>query len=93
MISTYVLDPDGTVPSFVTNGGYFADARVGDSPQDWTLVGVVTADAPGEPFVDAAALEDYLVSIGGESWLDDEGEPVDLVAQAAWMWAQDVIVP
>ena len=52
-VTTYTLNADGTIPEFVDNGGYFPDARVGDSPQDWTLVGVCTDDAPGEAMTEA----------------------------------------
>ncbi len=88
MISTYILNTDGTIPDYVTNGGYFPDARAGGSPQDWTLVGVVTGDCPTTPFANAAALETYLTDIGGGSWTDIDGVAVDLAAMAAWMFAQ-----
>lgn len=52
-VTTYTLNADGTIPDFVDNGGYFPDARVGDSPQDWTLVGVCTDDAPGAAMTEA----------------------------------------
>lgn len=82
-IITYTLDADGTVPAYVLNGGYFATPSGQPSPQDWTLVGVATDAAPGEGFADADAIEAYLVSIGGESWTDPDGVPVDLAAEAA----------
>ena len=52
-VTTYTLNADGTIPDFVDNGGYFPDARVGDSPQYWTLVGVCTDDAPGDGMTEA----------------------------------------
>jgi len=52
-VTTYTLNADGTIPDFVDNGGYFPDSRVGDSPQDWTLVGVCTDDAPGAAMTEA----------------------------------------
>ena len=52
-VTTYTLNADGTIPDFVDNGGYFPDSRVGDSPQDWTLVGVCTDDAPGDAMTEA----------------------------------------
>lgn len=88
MISVYRLNADGTVPGYVIDGGYFAHGAEGAAPQDWDLVGVTTAEAPGTPFADVAALQSYLVSIGGESWTDPDGEPLDLAAQAAAMWAR-----
>lgn len=85
-IITYTLEADGTVPVYILDGGYFPTPSGQASPRDWTLVGVSTDAAPGEGFFDAAAIETYLVSIGGESWTNPDGSPVDLAAQAAAMW-------
>ena len=52
-VTTYILNADGTVPDFVDDGGYFPDNRDGDSPQDWTLVGVCIDDAPGNAMTEA----------------------------------------
>jgi len=52
-VTTYTLNADGTIPDFVDNGGYFPDANDNDSPQDWTLVGVCTDDAPGDAMTEA----------------------------------------
>jgi len=86
IIATYVLNPDGTVPWFVNDGGYFPDTREGSSPQDWTLVGVVDPASGLTGFADVDALADYLLSIGGNDWTDIDGEPVDVPAQAAHVW-------
>lgn len=87
IIATYVLNPDGTVPWFVVNGGHFPDTRVGSSPQDWMLVGVVDPASGLTGFADVDALTAYLVSIGGIDWTDMEGHPVDIAQEAARMWA------
>lgn len=87
MISVYRLSTDGTVPAFVIDGGYFPHTVEGTPPQDLALVGVTTAEAPGTPFADAAALAAYLVSIGGEAWTDLDGNPMDLAAAADAVWA------
>ena len=52
-VTTYILNSDGTIPSYVLNGGYFPNSRVGDSPQDWVLVGVCSDDAPGDSMNEA----------------------------------------
>lgn len=88
MISVYRLNSDGTVPDYVIDGGYFPHSAEGPAPQDWDLLGVTTEEAPGTPFADVDALEAYLVSIGGESWTNPDGSPVDLAAQAAVMWSR-----
>jgi len=86
IIAKYVLNPDGTVPWFVVDGGYFPDTREGTSPQDWTLVGVVDPASMMTGFADVAELTAYLVSIGGDTWTDIDGEPVDVAAQAGHLW-------
>lgn len=85
-IITYVLNENGTIPDYVIDGGYFPDAKDGLSPQDWTLVGVATDEAPDDSFIDVAALEEYLASIGGESWTDLEGNSVNLSDAAQSMF-------
>lgn len=80
---TYTLEPDGTIPAYVLDGGYYSTPNAGQSPQDWTLVGVAVDEAPGTVLADAAAVQAYLVSIGGESWVDEDEQPVDLAAAAA----------
>lgn len=49
-VTTYVLNSDGTIPDFVLNGGMFPKANENPSPQDWTLIGVVSDEAEGEPY-------------------------------------------
>lgn len=88
MISVYRLNADGSVPEYVIDGGYFPHAIEGLPAQAWDLVGITTQEAPGAPLPDAAALESHLVSIGGDAWTDPSGNPVDLAAQAAWLWSR-----
>lgn len=88
-VTTYTLNADGTIPDFVDNGGYFPDSREGDSPQDWTLVGVCTDDAPGDAMTEAE-LVTYVegfspVFVNPED--DTETPAADVVA--AW-WAANV---
>ena len=85
-VTTYTLNADGTIPGFVTNGGYFPDARVGDSPQDWTLVGVCTDDAPGDAMTEA----ELVTYVEGFSPVftnpEDDSETPAADVVAAW-WA------
>lgn len=85
-IIKYTLNEDGTIPEYVLNGGYLADPRSGPSPQDWTLVGLATDDAPGEVIASRADLMDYILDLGGSEWTDPLGEPVDLDALADFIW-------
>ena len=87
IIATYVLNPDGTVPWFVNDGGYFPDTREGSSPQDWTMVGVVDPASGLTGFADVDALASYVVSIRDNDWTDIDGEPVNVTAQAAHVWS------
>ena len=82
MIASYVLNEDGTVPEYVINGGYFAVANDNPSPQDWTLVGVVTDDAPMSAITDLRA---YLVGVGAESWMEPDETPFNIDAAVAFM--------
>jgi hypothetical protein len=52
-VTTYTLNADSSIPEFVTEGGMFPLANDNDSPQDWTLVGVCTDDAPGDAMTEA----------------------------------------
>jgi hypothetical protein len=84
-IATYVLNFDGTVPDFVIDGGYFASATDVPSPQDWTLVGFVTDDAPIDKFTSLKDFVVYLESIGAESWTEF-GIAFDYSSAAKVMW-------
>ena len=55
----YTLTAEGTVPSYVTDGGYLAVANTNSSPQDWDLVGVANDDAPQTGYASEAALLSY----------------------------------
>jgi hypothetical protein len=55
----YTLNTNGTIPEYVTDGGYLAVANGGSSPKDLTLVGVANDDAPQTGFANEAALLAY----------------------------------
>lgn len=82
MIASYVLNEDGNVPNYVIDGGYFAVGNDNPTPRDWTLVGVVTDDAPVSAITDLRA---YLVGVGAESWLQSDETPFDIDAAVAFM--------
>lgn len=85
-IAKYILNPDGTIPSFVISGGYFSVKNDNEPPQDWTIVGVVE-DHPGlESFLDLDSLVNYLESIGGLEWVDIQGNLIDLYKEASFLW-------
>lgn len=87
-LTTYTLNPDGSVPEYVNDGGYFPAATAAPSPQDWVMLGVTIDDAPGATFENVDALEEYLLSIGADSWLDPQYQPLNVPEQAAALWAR-----
>lgn len=83
---TYTLNADGTIPSYVTDGGYLAWANGGVSPQDYDLVGVATNEATEENFADEAALLDY-VQEKGFTFIDPITEvetPIEVIVASIW---------
>ena len=88
-VTTYTLNADGTISEFVDNGGYFPDSREGDSPQDWTLVGVCTDDAPGDAMTEA----ELVTYVEGFSPVfvnpEDDSETPAAEVVAAW-WTANV---
>lgn len=63
-IIKYTLTPEGTVPDYVIDGGYFASENNNTSPQNYDIVGVATDDATEENFVNQASLLSYLQEKG-----------------------------
>jgi hypothetical protein len=59
-IIKYTLTPEGTVPDYVIDGGYFASKNNNNSPQDYDIIGIATDTATEESFADEAALLVYL---------------------------------
>jgi len=47
----YTLNSDGTIPDYVTDGGYLAKSNGSASPQDYDLIGVATDAAPQTGYV------------------------------------------
>lgn len=74
-IITYTLNSDGTVPSYVINGGYFSVQNKKNPPQDWDFIGWASDDAVEAEIAD---LKSHLISIGAESWEDPELGPFDI---------------
>jgi hypothetical protein len=82
----YVLNANGTVPSYVVDGGYLAVASGGSSPQDLLLVGKAMDFAQEPSFADEAEFTAYLKSVVAEGAVDLEGNPIDRDAMAASLW-------
>jgi hypothetical protein len=58
----YNLNPDGTIPDYVIDGGYLVAPNDNLPPQDLDLIGVATDAAPQSGFVDEAELLTYAQS-------------------------------
>ncbi len=65
MIVEYNLEANGTIPTYIADGGYFIKANDKDSPQDWDMVGhTVNDDIPETLTVlDKAALITRLTNL------------------------------
>jgi hypothetical protein len=81
-IIKYNLTAGGTIPTFIADGGYFAKANGGSSPQDWDLIGA-TVDGSDETglgeLANAAAIKSYLDTYTSE-WTDGFDENGDAIA-------------
>jgi len=66
MIVEYTLEANGTIPTYIADGGYFIKANDKDSPQDWDMVGhTVNDDIPETLTVlDRATLITRLTTLG-----------------------------
>lgn len=82
----YTLNANGTIPEYVTDGGYFAVSNGGTSPKDLTLVGVANDDAPQTGFVNEAALLTYAQekNIEFKDPITEEVIPLETVVSSIW---------
>jgi hypothetical protein len=82
----YTLNTDGTVPEYITDGGYFAVANGGPSPKDWDLVGVANDDAPQTGFTNEAALLAYAQekNFVFKEPITEEVIPLETVVSSIW---------
>ena len=88
-VTTYTLNADGTIPEFVTEGGAFPLANDNDSPQDWTLVGVCTDDAPGDAMTEAQ-LVTYVEAFSPVFTDDIDGTETPAADVVAAWWTANV---
>ena len=79
-IIKYNLESNGTIPTYIEDGGYYPKANGGNSPQDWDLIGA-TLDGSSETglgeLANKAAVKSYLDTYTGD-WteLNDAREEV-----------------
>lgn len=91
-IVEYTLNSDGTIPSFIIDGGNFPVPNGNASPQDWTLIGLATDDAPGLVYETEQELSDHLAVVGSD-WgeydpITDTITAFDPAASASALWSK-----
>ena len=95
-IIKYNLESNGTIPTYIDDGGYFPKSNSNASPQDWDLIGATvngsSETALGE-LANKAAVKSYLDSYTSE-WKqrDAEGneEDFDQDAAATHIWNKKI---
>ena len=82
----YVLTPEGTIPEYVTDGGYLAWGNSGTWPQNLDLVGVANDSAIETSFANEAELLAYAQSKNFEfkNPMTDEITPLATVVSTLW---------
>ena len=95
-IIKYNLESNGTIPTYIADGGYYPKANGGASPQDWDLIGA-TLDGSDETglgeLANQAAVKSYLDTYTGD-WTQDDGsggeEAFNQTDAAAGIWAKKI---
>ena len=74
-IIKYNLESNGTIPTYIDDGGYYPKANGGSSPQDWDLIGATIngSDETGlGELANKAAVKSYLDTFTSD-WKQDDG--------------------
>ena len=95
-IIKYNLEANGTIPTYIADGGYYPKANGNASPQDYDMIGATTNGSSetglGE-LADKAAIKTYLDSYTSD-WkeMDSEGNETDFDQDAAAtvLWAKKI---
>jgi len=95
-IIKYNLESNGTIPTYIADGGYYPKANGGASPQDWDLIGA-TLDGSDETglgeLANQAAVKSYLDTYTGDWTLDDGSggrEAFNQTDAAAHIWSKKI---
>ena len=97
-IIKYNLEANGTIPTYIDDGGYYPKANSNASPQDWDMIGATKNGASetglGE-LANKAAVKSYLDSYTGD-WTEPDPEnpgterAFDQTAAAAHIWTKKI---
>ena len=95
-IIKYNLEANGTIPTYIDDGGYFPRANENASPQDWDLIGATdngSSETGLGELANKAAIKSYLDSYTGD-WTQPDGsggtEAFDQDAAATVLWAKKI---
>ena len=95
-IIKYNLESNGTIPNYISDGGYYPKANGGASPQDWDMIGATLngSDETGlGELANKAAIKSYLDTYTGD-WKErnDAGEEVDFDQDVAatYIWSKKI---
>ena len=97
-IIKYNLKANGTIPTYIDDGGYYPKANENASPQDWDLIGA-GHDGGSETGVgelaNKAAVKSYLDSYTGD-WTEPDPDnpgatiPFNQTTAAAELWSKKI---
>ena len=95
-IIKYNLAADGTIPTYIADGGYFPKANSNASPQDWDMIGATT-DGSSETglgeLANKAAIKTYLDTYTSD-WKEEDADgnktDFDQDAAATGIWAKKI---
>ena len=95
-IIKYNLEADGTIPTYISDGGYYPKANGNASPQDWDMIGA-TVDGSDETglgeLANEAAVKSYLDTYTSD-WKDTDinGNEIDFnqTTAANSIWAKKI---
>ena len=95
-IIKYNLESNGTIPTYIDDGGYFPKANGGNSPQDYDMIGATlngSAETGLGELANEAAVKSYLDTYTGD-WTERNaaGEDVafDQDAAATHIWSKKI---
>ena len=95
-IIKYNLEADGTIPTYIADGGYYPKANSNASPQDWDMIGA-TVDGSSETglgeLANKAAIKTYLDTYTSD-WKEEDADgnktDFDQDAAATGIWAKKI---
>ena len=98
-IIKYNLEANGTIPTYIDDGGYYPKANDNASPQDWDLIGATdngSSETGLGELANEAAVESYLDSYTSE-WTERDPDnqphgtiPFNQTTAAAHIWSKKI---